>query len=73
MFLKILTFLRESPFIEGMGRILDFFGVINTGILPVKSEPEALKDDWIKVQKDYRHSIIVLKVHENGKKKKNRR
>jgi hypothetical protein len=71
MLLKFLAFLRESPFIEGMGRVLDFLGVINTAILPVKSELEALKDDWIKVQKDFRHSIIVLKVHENGKKKKN--
>jgi hypothetical protein len=73
MFLKFLAFLKESPFIEGMGRVLDFLGVMNTGILPVKSEAEALKDDWIKVQKDFRHSIIVLKVHENGKKKKNSR
>jgi hypothetical protein len=73
MFLKFLAFLRESPFIEGMGKVLDFLGVINTDILPVKSDVEALKDDWIKVQKDFRHSIIVLKVHENGKKKKNRR
>ena len=71
MFLKFLAFLKESPFIEGMGRVLDFLGVMNTGILPVKSETEALKDDWIKVQKDFRHSIIVLKVHANGKKKKN--
>lgn len=71
--MKFLAFLRESPFIEGMGRVLDFPGVINTDILPVKSEPEALKEDWIKVQKDFQHSIIVLKVHENGKKKKNHR
>ena len=73
MFLKFLAFLKESPFIEGMGRVLDFSGLINTDILPVKSDPEALKDDWIKVQKDFQHSIIVLKVHENGKKKKNHR
>lgn len=71
MLLKFLAFLRESPFIEGMGRVLDFLGIMNGDRVPVKNEPEALKDDWIKVQQDYRHSIIVLKVHENGKKKKN--
>ena len=73
MFLKFLAFLKESPFIEGMGRVLDFLGVLNTDILPVKRDTEALKEDWIKVQKDFRHSIIVLKVHANGKKKKNHR
>ena len=28
MFLRFLTFLRESSFIEGMGRIFDFAGVL---------------------------------------------
>jgi hypothetical protein len=70
---KFLTFLRESPFIEGMGRVLDFLGIMNSDIIPVKSDAEALKDDWRRVQKDYRHSIIVLKVNDNGKKKKNHR
>jgi hypothetical protein len=28
MFLRFLNFLRESPFIEGMGRIFDFAGVM---------------------------------------------
>jgi hypothetical protein len=71
MKLKFLNFLRESPFIEGMGRVLDFLGIMNSEVLPAKSDAEALKEDWLNVQKDYRHSIIVLKVHENGKKKKN--
>ena len=73
MNLKFLTSLKESPFIEGMGRVLDFLGIMNNGIVPVKSDSEALRDDWSKVQRDYRHSIIVLKVHNNGKKKKNHR
>ena len=71
MKLKFLNFLRESPFIEGMGRVLDFLGIMNSEVLPAKSDADALKDDWLNVQKDYRHSIIVLKVDENGKKKKN--
>ena len=71
MNMKFLTSLRESPFIEGMGRVLDFLGIMNGEVLPAKSDADALKDDWLNVQKDYRHSIIVLKVDENGKKKKN--
>jgi len=73
MNLKFLTSLKESAFIEGMGRVLDFLGIMNIEAIPAKSDAEALKSDWLNVQKDYRHSIIVLKVHENGKKKKNYR
>ena len=42
MFNKFLIALRESPFIEGMGRIFDFFGVIENGIKPTMTEAEAL-------------------------------
>lgn len=44
MFLRFLTFLKESPFIEGMGRIFDFAGVIrdfkHSFILPLEKRSD---------------------------------
>lgn len=72
MLLKFLTFLRESPFIEGMGRILDFTGIINNGISPKRSDAEALEEDWGKVLGDYKHSFNLTKESVNGRNYKHR-
>jgi hypothetical protein len=69
MNMKFLTSLKESPFIEGMGRILDFLGIINGDSLPVKTDAEALNDDWGKVLGDYSDSIIIIRTQNNVKKK----
>lgn len=60
MFKRFLASLKESPFIEGMGRIFDFMGVIESGIKPTLTEEEALKEDWKKVMGDFKHSIIIV-------------
>jgi hypothetical protein len=60
MFLRFLNFLRESPFIEGMGKILDFRGIIGRNTLPAMSDAEILAADWKKVMRDYKHSIIII-------------
>jgi hypothetical protein len=39
---RFFASLKESPFIEGMGRIFDFSGIIERGIAPVMSDAEAL-------------------------------
>jgi hypothetical protein len=70
MLKKLLTSLRESPFIEGMGRIFDFFGIINSAVIPAKSDAEALNDDWEKVLGDFNHTIIIKRRHCNGRKAK---
>ena len=70
MHLKFLTSLKESPFIEGMGRVLDFLGIINGNSLPAKTDAEALNDDWGKVLGDYKHSFILIRTNNNGTKKK---
>jgi hypothetical protein len=64
MFKRFLAFLKESPFIEGMGRIFDFMGVIESGIKPAMTDAEALNEDWKKVMGDFKHSIII--VEEKG-------
>jgi len=60
MFKKFLIRLRESPFIEGMGRVFDFFGVIENGIKPIITDAEALNEDWKKAIGDFKHSIIIV-------------
>ena len=39
---RFFASLKESPFIEGMGRIFDFSGIIERGIAPVMSDAEVL-------------------------------
>lgn len=68
MNIKFLTSLKESPFIEGMGRVMDFLGNINADPLPAKTDAEALNDDWEKVLGDFNHSFILIKDNNNGKK-----
>ena len=70
---RFLASLRESPFIEGMGRILDFTGIIERDTVPVKSDAEALNEDWEKVMGDYKHSIILVEERSYaGEKNKQR-
>ena len=52
---RFFASLKESPFIEGMGRIFDFSGIIERDIAPVMSDVEALNEDWGKVMGDYKH------------------
>jgi hypothetical protein len=68
MFKRILASLKASPFIEGMGRILDFTAITKREILHFKSDAEALKEDWDKVLGDYKHSIIIVKENGRGRK-----
>jgi hypothetical protein len=67
MFERFLAFLKESPFIEGMGRIFDFTGVIGSGIKPTMSDAEALNDDWKQVMGDFKHSIIIVEKKGNDR------
>ena len=60
MFKRFLAFLKESPFIEGMGRIFDFAGIIDRETSPGKTDAEKLNEDWNKVMGDFKHSIIIL-------------
>jgi hypothetical protein len=64
MFKRFLAFLKESPFIEGMGRIFDFAGIIDRETAPGKTDVEALNEDWNKVMGDFKHFIIL--VEEKG-------
>jgi hypothetical protein len=70
MNMRFLTSLKESPFIEGMGRVLDFLGIINGDPQPTKTDAEALNDDWGKVLGDYSDSIIIIRTQNHVKKKK---
>ena len=73
MFRRFLEFLKESPFIEGMGKILDFRGIIGRNSLPAISDAEALAAGWKKVMGDYNHSIIIIEEKtRDGKKNKQR-
>ena len=69
MFKRFLAFLKESPFIEGMGRIFDFMGVIENGIAPAMTEAEALNEDWKKVMGDFKHFIILVEEKGDGGKR----
>jgi hypothetical protein len=64
MLKKFLISLQESPFIEGMGRIFDFFGVIETGSKRTMTDTEAMNEDWNKVLGDFKHFVIL--VEEKG-------
>ena len=65
MFKRLLAFLQNSPFIEGMGRILDFAGVIERETAPGKNDAEALNEDWNKVMGDFKHFIILVEKKGN--------
>ena len=65
MFKRFLAFLKESPFIEGMGRIFDFMGVIESGLKPTMTDAEALNEDWKKVMGDFKHFIILVEKKGN--------
>lgn len=65
---KFFTFLRESPFIEGMGRILDFAGIMDGDTVPTKSDAEALREDWVTILKDFHHTFLIVKENGNGGK-----
>jgi hypothetical protein len=54
MHLKFLDSLRKSPFIEGMGRVFDFFGVI-----------ESSNEDEKKDTGDFKHLIILVEKKGN--------
>ena len=62
---KFFTSLRESPFIEGMGRILDFAGIMDGETVPSKSDAEALGEDWDTIMKDFHYTFLI--VNENNK------
>jgi hypothetical protein len=49
MFKRFLAFLKESPFIEGMGRILDFAGIIERETVPGKTDTEKRGDGGEKI------------------------
>ena len=66
---RFFASLKESPFIEGMGRIFDFSGIIERGIAPAMSDAEALNEDWGKVMGDYKHSIIIVEEKRNDGEK----
>ena len=68
MFKRLLEFLKESPFVEGMGKILDFRRIIGRNTLPAISDAEALAANWEKVMGDYKHSIIIIeeKIHDGN-------
>jgi hypothetical protein len=65
---KFFTSLRESPFIEGMGRILDFAGIIGGESIPAKSDAEALGDDWETIMKDFHYTLLIVKENGHGSK-----
>ena len=65
MFKRFLAFLQNSPFIEGMGRILDFAGIIERETAPGKTDTEELKEDWNKVMWDFKHFIILVEKKGN--------
>ena len=69
MFKRFLAFLQNSPFIEGMGRILDFAGIIESGIQPTMTEEEELNEDWKKVMGDFKHSIIIVEKKGNDRER----
>ena len=69
MFKRFLASLRESPFIEGMGRIFDFAGVIQSGIAPAMTDAEALNEDWKKVMGDFKHFIILVEEKGHGRER----
>jgi hypothetical protein len=58
MFKRFLAFLKESPFIEGMGRVFDFFGVI-----------ESSNDDEKKDTEDFKHLIILVEEKGHGRER----
>jgi hypothetical protein len=58
MFKRFLAFLKESPFIEGMGRVFDFFGVI-----------ESSNDDEKKDTGDFKHLIILVEEKGHGRER----
>ena len=60
MHLKFLDSLSKSPFIEGMGRVFDFFGVIESPIPPGGNDAEFLNEYREKDMGDFKHSIIIL-------------
>ena len=66
---KFFTSLRESPFAEGMGRIFDFFGIMDLDTAPTKSDAEALGEDWAKVLQDYNSSNIIVRENRNDREK----
>jgi hypothetical protein len=68
MFRRILASLKASPFVEGMGRILDFTAIIKRESLQFKSDAESLREDWDKILGDYKHSIIIIKENGRGRK-----
>jgi hypothetical protein len=65
MFKRFLAFLQNSPFIEGMGRIFDFAGIIDTETSPGKTDAEKFKEDWNKIMGDFKHSIIIVEKKGN--------
>ena len=67
MFKRFLASLRESPFIEGMGRIFDFAGIIDSRPAPGKTDAEKLNEDWKKVMGDFKHSIIIVEKKGNDR------
>jgi hypothetical protein len=69
MFKRFLAFLKESPFIEGMGRIFDFTGIMERGIAPAMTDAELLKADWNKVMGDFKHFIILVEEKGDGGKR----
>jgi hypothetical protein len=66
MFKKFLGFLKESPFIEGMGRIFDFRGNLGGNLAPAMSDAEGLNEDWKKVMGDFKHFIILVEEKGDG-------
>jgi hypothetical protein len=69
---SFLTSLKESPFIEGMGRILDFRGNTERATAPARSDAEALNEDWGMVLGDYKHSILLVEGKSHDRKKATR-
>jgi hypothetical protein len=65
MFKRFLSFLKESPFIEGMGRILDFMRVIESGIRPIMRDAESLNEYREKDMGDFKHFIILVEKKGN--------
>jgi hypothetical protein len=72
MFRKFFTSLRESPFIEGMGRLLDFAGIMDLDTVPAKSDAEALREDWDTIMKDFHCTFLIVKENGNGSKENER-
>jgi hypothetical protein len=66
MHLKFLDSFSKSPFIEGMGRVFDFFGVIESPILPERNDAESLNKYREKDMGDFKHSIIIVEEKGHG-------